>query len=438
MADNLAIKDGNGITRTIKAKDKGGVHTPEHGFSFADSMAIDAFARLRVSNPQTLFDSKQIFDDADIANNVENFPLFFDNQQTSGAGTATAFDVDRASTTLSVSNTTVGVRVRQTRERFNYQPGKSQLCVFTAIFGANAAGITRRKGLFDESNGLFFQQSGTILSVVRRSFATGAAVDVAVTQANWNTDKLDGTGGAGNPSGINLDLSKSQIFFIDFEWLSVGRVRYGLVVDGIPHICHELNNANSLDVAYMSTPNLPVRAEISNDGSGAASTFEDICSTVISEGGQHDTGAIHYLSTDGTHVDANVANTIYAVVGIRLRPTHLAADIEIINTTMISETNDDFEWILMFNPTVAGAFAYANFVNSALQVARGVTANTVTNGTPMSGGFSINAAPATAEIINELRLGSLIDGTPDEIVLCVRPLGSNEDIQGSITIRQLT
>ena len=120
MADNLTIKNGNGVNRTIKTEDQGGVHVPEHGISFADSMAIDAFSRLRISSPETLFDSKQIFDNADIVNTLENFPLFFDNQETSGAGTATAFDIDRASTTLSVSATTAGTRVRQTRARFNY------------------------------------------------------------------------------------------------------------------------------------------------------------------------------------------------------------------------------------------------------------------------------------------------------------------------------
>ena len=436
MADNLTIKDGNGVNRTIKTEDQGGVHVPEHGISFADSMAIDAFSRLRISSPETLFDSKQIFDNADIVNTLENFPLFFDNQETSGAGTATAFDIDRASTTLSVSATTAGTRVRQTRQRFNYQAGKSQLAVFTAIFGAGASGITRRKGLFDESNGLFFLQSGSIISVVNRSFASGATVDVAVTQANWNKDKLDGTGGVGNPSSATLDLSKNQIFFIDFEWLGTGRARFGFFINGRPLVCHEINNANVLDVVYMSTPNLPVRAEISNDGSGDASTLEDICSTVISEGGQDKTGANHYLSTDGTHVDANVANTIYAVVGMRLRSTHLAANIEIVTASMISETNDDYEWILIFNPTVAGAFAYTNFANSALQVARGATANTVTGGTPIGGGFSRNTSDILGDITNYLKLGSLIDGTPDEIVLCVRPLGGNEDIQGSITARQ--
>ncbi len=437
MADNLTIKDGNGVNRTIKTEDQGGTHVPEHGISFADSTAIDAFSRLRISSPVTLFDSKQVFDDSDIANTSENFPLFFDNQETSGAGTATAFNIDRASTTLSVSATTAGTRVRQTRSRFNYQTGKSQLVIFTAIFGASASGITRRKGLFDENNGLFFLLSGSTLSVARRSFASGATVEVEVTQANWNKDKLDGSGGSGNPSGVALDLTKNQIFFMDFEWLGTGRARYGVFINGRPIVCHEINNANTLDVVYMSTPNLPIRAEISNDGSGAASTFEDICATVISEGGQQKTGANHYLSTNGTHVDADVANTVYAVVGIRLRSTHLAVNIEIVTASMISETNDDYEWILMFNPTVAGVFTYTNFANSALQVARGVTANTVTGGTPIGGGFSINASDILGDITNFLKLGSLIDGTPDEIVLCVRPLGGNEDIQGSITARQL-
>ena len=150
------------------------------GFT-ADGGATDAFARLRISEPFTLFDSKQIWNDPDLADSVENFPLFWDNQEISGGGTSTLFQVNRASTTLSVSNTTAGTRQRQTKQRFNYQPGKSQLVILTGLMSNEGAGITKRYGLYDDNNGLFLQVADGILGLGVRSFVSGAAVDTIIT-----------------------------------------------------------------------------------------------------------------------------------------------------------------------------------------------------------------------------------------------------------------
>jgi hypothetical protein len=319
---------------------------------FGDSPAIDAFGRLRSAEPFTLFDSKQISDDGDIANSAENYPLFFDNQETSGGGTSTTFNANRASTTLAVGATTAGTRVRQTFQRFNYQPGKSQAAYLTGILGTGVAGITRRYGLFDGNNGLFFELRNTTLAVVRRSNATGSAVDTRVTQANWNLDRMDGTG----PSGVTIDTSKTQIYFVDYEWLGVGRVRFGFVVDGGYIYCHEINNANNLNVVYMSTPNLPVRAEISNDGTGPAATLEQICVSVVSEGGVDPKGVTHSHDNGSTAVAvAGLAGARVALLGIRLRSSHLGVEIipEIVNS-MATTANDDYALELVWNPTVAG------------------------------------------------------------------------------------
>ena len=99
---------------------------------------VDAFARLRVSNPQTIFDSKQIAD---------NQPLFWDDAEVSGAGTATLYNTNQASTTISVTANTAGKRVRQTRRWLNYQSGKSQLIIMTAVMSGNA---TKRIGQFTD------------------------------------------------------------------------------------------------------------------------------------------------------------------------------------------------------------------------------------------------------------------------------------------------
>lgn len=393
----------------------------------SDSPSIDAFARWRVSNPQTIFDSKQLYDSQ---------PLFWDDAETSGSGTNSSHSVNRASTSMSVSNVTAGTRVRQTKQRFNYQPGKSQLILMTGVITSGNAGVTRRMGYFDENNGLFLEVDDTTINLVRRSFVTGSAVDTATAQASWNIDTMDGNGA----SGINLNFNNTQIFVIDFEWLGVGRVRFGFVIDGLIFYCHELLNANVLTAVYMSTPNLPLRYEISNDGTGPAVSIEHICTTVISEGGQQETGIVRSFDTGSTHVDADTAGTIYAIVGIRLKTTHISASIVLKNISLISETTDDFRWLLCLNPTIAGTFTYSDLSNSAIQGATGATANTVSDvGTLLASGYaSVTSQSANETLDTALKLGSLIDGTRDEILLACMPLSSNADIHGSLVWRELS
>lgn len=387
----------------------------------------DAFGRIRVASPETLFDSKQLF-------NAQ--PLFWDDAQTSGGGTSTAHSTATAASTISVGASTAGTRVRQTFQRFNYQPGKSQLVMMTGVLGAGATGITRRIGIFDADNGLFFQLSGTTLSVVRRSKVTGSVVDTPITQSSWNVNKMDGTGF----DGRTLDTSKAQIFFIDFEWLGVGSVRFGFVIDGVMYPVHQMHHANSLATVYMSTPNLPLRYEITNSGAGAAASLVHICSTVISEGGSQALGLLGSVSTAGTHLDANADGTLYALIGVRLKAATVAARIDILDVNVLTETATPFEWQLLFNPTVASTFTYGDVTNYSIQKALGATANTVTDGTLLASGWVAASATArgaaSTQLDNAIRLGVKLDGTLDTIVLCVRPLGANADIQGSINFRE--
>ena len=397
------------------------------------SPGVDAFGRSRVSNPQTLFDSKQIFD---------ALPLIWDDAEVSGTGTGSAYSKPHARSRLSVG-TAAGKRVRQTFERFNYQPGKSQEIILTGVLGTGAVGITQQIGYHDDDNGLFFQCKDAVVSVVRRSGVTGSPVDDTVNQTDWNMDAMDGNG----PSGVTLVPGNTQVFFMDFEWLGVGRARFGFFIDGKLVYVHEFLNSNNIDVVYMSTPNLPIRYSIENDGNGPATTLDHLCSAVVSEGGQQHEGVLHNRSTAGAHVDMDTENTLYAIVGIRLKSTHLAMTVDLVKLAVTLQTNsDDIEWVLIFDPTIAGTPTWLNQTNSAIQYFLGATANTITNGTPMGAGYLATGAgqSASAEIdrepANALRLGSTIAGVPSTIVLAARPInGSSTDVnvEGGITWREL-
>jgi hypothetical protein len=261
-------------------------------------------------------------------------------------------------------------------------------------------------------------------------------VDDEVAQSSWNIDTMDGTG----PSGITLDFTKAQIFAIEFEWLGVGSVWYGFVVNGTLYYVHRTDNANTKVTVFMSTPNLPLRYQIENDGTGASSGFETICSSVQSEGGLEDTGAIFSVNTGATQCNANAVGTTYAVLGLRLKSANLGATVEVQSMSMMgTTTNDYFIWSLIFNPTVAGTFTYGDLTNSSLQTAQGDTTETVTGGTILNSGTGANQTSETNVLVSEIDLGATVSGTVDEVVLCVTPVsGTNQNIHAAITWRELT
>jgi hypothetical protein len=395
--------------------------------------AIDAFGRVRVADPFTLFTSKYSFSDQG---------LYWDDSETSGSGTSSTHSSNTASQTLAVSNTTAGVRVRQTKRWLPYQPGKSHLIMMTGVLGAGASGIIKRIGYYNDQNGLFFETDGTTINVVRRTYVTGSAVDNEVAQASWNLDTMDGTG----DSGIDIDFDKPQIFLIDFEWLGVGRVRMGFVIDGVIYYCHEYLNANSLSEVYMSTGNLPIRIEIQNDGTGAADSVKSVCNTVISEGGSEKIGQLRCASRGTTALTTTSSTDIFPLISLRLKSTHLGAMIIPENFSVLCGTTADYEIMLILNPTVAGtdAVSWTDSTDGSFQydVSRDNT-NTLTGGTVIynelaSSTNQSSSQPGRATEPHTLLLGSYIDGSRDELILAVRNLAAGaEDYYADIAVRDI-
>jgi len=398
---------------------------------FGDTPSIDAFGRLRTSEPFTLFDSKQLHDKQ---------PLFWDEQIIGAAG-STHVPTD-AATVMDITSAAGDSVIRQTKQRFNYQPGKSQLAFMT--FYAPQSGLsTKRIGLFDgtgvnyltPNNGIWLEIDGAISFNIAKNGITTETV----AQANWNVDTLDGNG----YSGKTLDWDAPQILVIDYEWLGVGRVRVGFVIDGLVFYVHYFNHANdpTFDSVYMSSPNLPIRYDIVGGGT-AADELHHICSTVMSEGGLEETGIVSSVATT-THIDAAATGTRYAITGVKLKSAYKDVTVLPEYLTMIDLTGKAFKWELCLNPTIAGTFTYNDKTNSALQVAYGATANTVSDvGTIIDSGF-VPAGGASGgsgggnKIVTALRMGSTIAGVQDAIVLVVTPLNANEDIHGSLTFREL-
>lgn len=385
----------------------------------------DAFGNLRVSSPVAQFESR-LTGDAQA--------LLWDDQETSGGGTGSSHDADASSQTLSVSASTAGTRKRQTFQRMDYQAGRSTVGLFTFTFGAKATGITRRVGLFDDNDGVFFEQDENGVRFVVRSSTSGSPVDTKIEQADWNNDRLDGQG----PDQVTFDEEQSHILCIDYQWLGVGTVRFQFVIDGKIYLCHSQHHSNKSSGVYMKNPSLPIRYELSNDGTGGAATLEAICCSASVEAGTSEYGIVRSISNDDTQLDAAVVGTLYAALGVRMKTAQLGRSVSLLHFTFMGSTqNDLFHWKLVLDPTVAGTFTYSDLTNSAVQTATGATANTITGGTVIDSGY-VSAQQSTAfPSVENLVLGAAIDGTQQELVLCIMPIsGVNLDVFSSMTWRE--
>jgi hypothetical protein len=390
---------------------------------------VDAFGRLRTSAPYTLFDSQNRY--------------AIDNQfdTSTATGGSTTYLPNEASVRMDVTTSSGSEVVRQTYRCMPYQPGKGLLCLATFVMNTAKTGLRQRVGYFGTQNGVFIQQADSTVSFVLRSYISGSVSDArTVNQADWNGDKLDGTG----DSGYTLDLTKAQILWMDFEWLGVGSVRCGFIIDGNYIVCHTFENANDITSVYMTTAILPVRYEITNTAATAsASSMKQICSSVVSEGGYEQTSIEHVARRTTTRT--SIGTTFLPLVSIRLASTALNAVVLPVKfNVMPTSTGDDFEVILAKNSTGLTGASWAAVASDA-NVEMDTSATAMTVGTIVdiqyvkSTNQSSGTINQTAGYNWDLQLGSSLTGTSDIYTLGIRVLsGSSGAAIGSLTFYDLT
>jgi hypothetical protein len=395
---------------------------------------VDAFGRLRVSEPYTLFDSQNRY--------------AVDNQfdvVTTGTGTTT-FLSNEASVKMEVTSGGVGSVTRQSFRSFPYQPGKGLLVLATFVMDSSTSvNLTQNVGYFNTSNGVFFKRTGSTNSFVLRSSSTptsGTPSDVrTVNQSSWNGDKLDGTGA----SGLTLDPTKSQILWMDFEWLGVGSVRCGFIINGQYIICHTFNNANDVATVYMTTAILPVRYEIITTTSAVAASMKAICCSVISEGGYGATSIEHVAGRVNATSGSTITTSFYPMVSIRLASTALGAVVIPSSYNFLPTTADNYEIALIKNATLTGPSWTA--VPSDANVEYDITATAMTGGTVASSSFTTGkSGPSPLSLDGaynwDLQLGASLAGVSDIYTLSARVVttggaGSGGGI-GSMSFYDLT
>jgi hypothetical protein len=374
----------------------------------------DAFGRLRTSAPFTLFDSQHRYQENDKWDTAVN-----------GGGTKT-YVANESCVNLTVPITSGAYVYRETKRVFPYQPGKSLLVLSSFAFAAPQTNLRQRIGYFGTENGIYLEQDETTTYLVRRSYVTGSVVDTRVAQADWNGDKFDGTG----PSGRTLDLTKTQIFWLDIEWLGVGDVRCGFIVDGRLVIAHTFHGANINTTTYMTTAILPLRMEIENTGTIATSaTAKQICNTVASEGGYEGFSRRYSLSTGATARTLSVAGTSYPIMAIRLNSTRLDSVVipANINAAIEQTTNNKLDIVqfrIIQNPTITGGTWNTHFNNN---VQYNTTISSFTGDTEILGGYLTSSSSLDlGDITNfTFQLGRTMAGVSDVLLIAATPTNNN-------------
>ena len=426
-----------------KIIDSGQVTTRYEVFMLSDRITpsgtmTDAFGRVRISQPYTLFDSSHRYQDNGLwasANTAGNSSVnFVQNQSTIN---------------MSVGTTANAEAIRETTKVFSYQPGKSLLIMNTFAMEPKA-NVSQRVGYYGSENGIYLENDGTTNYFVLRSNTSSTVVETKVPQSQWNIDKFDGTGYSSQTGGAEhtggLDVSKTNILWMDVEWLGVGDVRCGFVVDGRMVPAHIFHNDNKNTVPYMTTASLPIRYEIKNTGVTASNTtIKQICSTVISEGGYELAGLQQSINNVvGTPTDLTVAGTYYNLISLRLKSTNLDAIAIVSALSLLGITNNAiYNWQIRSNATTTGGTWVSAGPGSSVEYK--LDGATVSGGRILSAGFNTSTTQSSipVNILKEalfkfqLERNSLT-GTPYEMTLCCASDTAGADIYASLDWEEIS
>jgi len=380
---------------------------------------LDAFGRLRISEPFTLFDSQHRYVQNDKWSTV------------TASGGSASYQIAESAVNMSVTSTANSKVVRETYRVMPYQPGKSLLVFSSFVFATQTAGLRQRVGYYGANNGIYFENDGTGNWIVLRSQSLNT--EFRIPQTQWNHDKFNGEG----YSDTTLDITKTQIFWIDIEWLGVGDVRCGFIVNGKPVIAHIFRNSNVRSTTYMTTACLPLRYEIENTGT-ASGTMKQVCSTVLSEGGYEQITKQWAATRTAGISSVAVASGWAPVVSIRLESTR-PDGIVVPSQLHITGTGNNaiYEYALIRNATITGG-DWTTHTASGSGVQYNVNATDMSGGSVEDSGIFTSTTQAATMVNVELsrrfeqQLGRDQTPTSDVLTLAVRHLATGGTVYGTL------
>jgi hypothetical protein len=397
-------------------------------------IATDAFGRLRTSTPLTLFDSSHRYKD----NNLWSGLVV-------GTGSTVGFVTAQGLINMTVGVGSTASIIRETTKVFSYQPGKSLQVLNTFVMNPAKANLRQRVGYFGADNGMYLELNGDTLYFVERTYVPGFLTETRKSQHEWNVDTMLGPGHL-NPSGVTLDISKAQILWMDIEWLGVGTVRLGFVVDGKFIHCHSFHHANLITSTYITTASLPLRYEIANTGiTTSSSTLKQVCSSVISEGGYELRGLQQAVGTPITAPRTlTTAGTYYPIISLRLKTTTLDAIVIMTALSLMGIGNGiNYNWQVIASGTTTGGSWVSAGVDSAIEY--NITGTSFSGGRILASGFlnSSNQGSPSIDILKEALFKFQMErngltSTPFELTLVVTAATGSEKIFASMDWEEIS
>ena len=398
-----------------------------NSIKYSDSPNMDAFGRLRTSAVTNLVDVKHVYD---------KNPLQV-NEVT--AGTATSiFNQEFARVRMSTSANNDLV-IRQTKTHPIYQPGKGQL--FEASFSnfQLESNVIKRVGGFTTTtastynsifDGFFLESNGVTNVISFQLWRSGTIIYSAAT-TDWVDTMFDTT---------NLDWSNANLMMVDYQWLGVGRMRFGLNISGQTFNFTEHNCANNEPNVYMSSPNQPIRYEIRQLGVGSG-YFDMLCSQVSTEGalnGLYSLVGITHSSQVTLNTPATPNGTKYPYIGFRLKQGYKSVTSQLVNSYIVGVTNDLFVITLEFNPTLSSTPVWSGTTNSPFEYSLQDGTLTISQSGYILRSLIADISTSTTVSVdapdNQIRVGSNINGSLDEMWICITPLTADPKLRGSMNL----
>ena len=381
--------------------------------------------RLQVTNPEIIFfNTFQYGTETDV----------WDTSTTSG-GTATHL-ASVSAIDMAVTSTAGSQVIRQTQNVMRYIPGRNANLAFAVRYETPVVGIRRRVGLFNGTDGFYFEDNGGDYACVITSSTSGSTVITRVARADWNGDKLDGTG----PSGIVADPTAQQLISMSYEWYGAGQIIFQYVIDGQTIVVHKFNTGNILESPWCKTPFLPIRLELTNV-TGAAGTHHlyQGSNSVSNEGSTQYYGVGESYLTSLSGITMASANTFYPILSIRLKATALQGIALPTFFQAATVDNTDIFYKFVKNATLTqgtwtdmpGGNAFTQYLESP---ATGTTA--LTDGSVLDTGMIINNVGNKIELNKDTvyQIGRSSLGTvSDTLTLAIAASGANKSAIASMT-----
>ena len=407
------------LTRSVLVgKTSGGAYNNVAIEPVSNALQVDiprsAFGEVEVVQPTPVVQADFIYNvNADVVDST-----------VTGSGTITQASAMAVLQTTAATNSSAMV---ETKRYLKYRPGQGCHVRGTALFTTGAAGSEQLFGAGDSVDGLFFGYNGASFGVMTRN----NSVDTWVPQASWNGDKMDGTGGASNPTGQNLDPTKGNVYQINFQWLGFGLIEFAIEDANTGRFVpvHQVRYANANTVPSLLNPSFPILWSVENTTNNTNMTLKGASCVAEIEGQIKYLGPTNAIGNSKTGVTTTLTN----IVTIRNKSTYQTltnrTPINILKYNISVDGNKPAEFQLIKNTTLGGSPSYTDISTNTSVVDYDTAGTTISGGqvvdfsTLASAGSLDSSGTSTTDIV-------LLPG--ETLTLAVRASATTTDATAAI------